>query len=151
MKNNNNNVRTMDFVGVDDHDRPVYKCIETERLFKDITLGSANPALYSCNNDFDGEPGSPINKDLTINFINKPEQVNPQDRFNYQLLSRLQGDCKYYLGNGKRNVNYLEGNNVKEHIEKMKELHNSFSDSKKPEWLTFEEILKYEESMSNNK
>ncbi|HDR8324093.1 TPA: hypothetical protein QC175_005812 [Bacillus cereus] len=45
----------------------------------------------------------------------------------------------------------MEGNNVKEHIEKMKELHNSFSDSKKPEWLTFEEILKYEELMINNK
>ena len=48
------------FIGVDDWDRPVYR--DTNGLlWKDVTLGSDTPELYSaCNNDFDGEPNMPI-------------------------------------------------------------------------------------------
>ncbi|MDD9309811.1 hypothetical protein PUS82_00500 [Cytobacillus firmus] len=139
-----NNIRTMELIGVDDWSRPVYKCIETGILYKDITLGSDNPDLYSCSNDFEGEPGFPIKFDLEIHFKETAKQVNQKDRFNYQLLGRLRSDCEYYLGYGNRNVKNLWANNEKEHIEKMKELYNSFSDDEKPEWLSYEQILQYE-------
>lgn len=33
------------------------------------------------------------------------------------------------------------------HIDKMKELYDSFPEGEKPEWLTYEQILDYEKSM----
>lgn len=142
----NENVRTMEYIGVDDWDNPVYKCIETGVLWKDLTMGSDNPKLYSCGNDFDGEPCSPIDSDLVINFKTKHEE-NPY-RFNYMMLDRLRSDCDYYLGYGNRNKSRLCYGSVKEHIENMKELHNSFPEGQKPEWLTYESILEYEKQMS---
>lgn len=145
-----NNIRTMELLGVDDWSRPVYKCIETGILYKDITLGSDTPEIYSCGNSFDGEPDCPIKSNLEIRFKDTVKLTNPKDRFNYQLLDRLRIDCEYYLGNGNRNVKHLWANNEKEQIEKMKELYNSFSDNGKPKWLTYEQILQYEKLMINN-
>ena len=52
--------KDLTLIGVDDWDRPVYR--DTNGLlWKDVTLGSVTPELYSaCNNDFDGEPNMPI-------------------------------------------------------------------------------------------
>ncbi|MFS1519526.1 LPD11 domain-containing protein [Bacillus sp. SCS-151] len=143
------NIRTMEYIGDDYWGRPVYKCIETGNLYKDITLGSDNPDLYCCSNDFDGEPGWPIKNDLEIHFKETVKQINQEDRFNYLLLDRLRSDCEYYLRSGNRNANNLWAKNEKEQIKKMKELYNSFSDNEKPEWLTYEQILQYEELLIN--
>lgn len=67
--------------------------------------------------------------------------------FRYQLLSRLQEDCKYYLGNGGRHKKHLWANDEKQQIQIMKELYDSFHPDKKPEWLTMTEILEYEKKM----
>lgn len=146
-----NNIRSMEFIGVDDWGRPVYKCIETGNLYKDITLGSNNPDLYSCSNDFDGEPDCPIRCDLEIHFTETVKQPSPEERFNYQLLDRLRMDCDYFLGNGNRNTNHLWAGTEQAQIEKMKELYNSFSVNEKPEWLTYQQILQYENLMINSK
>jgi hypothetical protein len=141
------NVRTMEYIGNDDWDRPVYKCIETGWLWKDIELGKCEtPALYSCGTEFDGEPCSPIKSDLVVVF--KTKYVEDPYKFNYMMLSRSKGDCEYYLGHGNRNKRILRDGNVKEHIDGMKELYNSFPEGKKPEWLTFEDILDYEKRMT---
>lgn len=143
----NENVRTMEYVGVDDWDRPVYKCIENGVLWKDLSLGKSDkPELYSCGNEFDGEPCSPIKSGFIVTFKTKYEE-SPH-RFNYMMLDRLRSDCDYYLGNGNRSLSSLCYGSVKEHIEKMKELHNSFPEGQKPEWLTYEAILEYEKQMS---
>lgn len=43
------------FIGIDCWDRPVYRDTNG-KLWKDITLGSDTPELYSaCNNDFEGD------------------------------------------------------------------------------------------------
>lgn len=48
------------FIGIDCWDRPVYRDTNG-KLWKDITIGSDTPELYSaCNNDFEGEPDMPI-------------------------------------------------------------------------------------------
>lgn len=140
----------MELIGVDFWDRPVYKCMETGDLYKDITLGSDNPDLYSCSNDFDGEPGFPINSELEIHFKETVNQINQKNKFNYKFLGRLINDCEFYLGNGNRKVKHLWADTEKEQIEKMKEVYTSFSDNEKPEWLTYEQILQYEKLMQNS-
>jgi len=144
---NNNNIRTMEFKGLDDWNRPVYKCIENGILWKDITLGNEKPELYSCSNTFDGEPDCPIKikSDLEIHFIN--QYTKNRNKFNYMMLDRLQSDCKYYLGNGNRNKKNLYYGDEKKHIDEMKKLYNNFPDNEKPEWLTYEQILDYEKAM----
>lgn len=69
------------------------------------------------------------------------------EKFRYQLLDRLKSDCLYYLGYGNRSNKYLWALNVNDHIKKMKGLYNSFDDDKKPEWLSYDQILKFEQRM----
>lgn len=74
--------------------------------------------------------------------------LQSDDKFRYQLLSRLQMDCNYYLGYGNRNKKALWAESEEKQIEAMKELWNSFADDEKPEWLTWEDILNYEGEMT---
>ncbi|MEK4049916.1 LPD11 domain-containing protein [Bacillus sp. FSL K6-2839] len=67
--------------------------------------------------------------------------------FRYQLLSRLKSDCEYYLGYGNRNKRSLWAEDEKSQIKTMKELWESFSTDEKPEWLTWDNILEYENRM----
>jgi len=73
---------------------------------------------------------------------------NNNQSFEYQLLNRLESDCKYFLNYGNRNIKILWALNVNDQIEKMKELYNQLKI--KPEWLTYEEILNYEKLMKEN-
>lgn len=73
--------------------------------------------------------------------------LQSDEKFRYQLLSRMQGDCNYYLGYGNRSRKALWAENEKEQIEVMKELWNSFANDEKPEWLTWDDILEYENNM----
>ncbi len=139
-KTMNNNVRTMEFIGLDDWHRPTYKCLENGRLWKDLSQDSENPELYSSSNN--------IKSSLEIVYKSKYKK-NPYE-FEYMLLSRLQSDCEYYLGNGNRYAGHLWAKGEKEQIEKMKELYNTFPEGEKPEWLPFEKILEYEEKMVNS-
>lgn len=75
---------------------------------------------------------------------NEPTEA---EKFNYMMLSRLESDCRYYLVNGNRCVKHLWAGDEKKQIEEMKRIYNSFADDKKPEWLTWEQILEYERLM----
>jgi len=141
------NTRIMKFLGEDEWNRPVYKCVETNVLWKDINCGDNDPALYSCGNQLEGDPCSPIKSDLKINFIDMPEKQTREEKFNYMMLGRLRSDCDYYLNYGNRNKKCLHNLDEKEHIEHMKQLHNSFTEGKKPMWLSYDKILEYEQSM----
>jgi hypothetical protein len=77
------------------------------------------------------------------------EILQYDEKFRYQLLSRLQSDCNYYLGNGNRNSKHLWAEDEKEQIETMKNLWKSFKDEDKPEWLTWDELLDYEIKMKD--
>lgn len=76
----------------------------------------------------------------------KFEQFLNENKGDYMLLSRLQSDCEYFLNHGGRSEKHLWAGNVKEQIAKMKELWNGLD--KKPEWLSMEDIEKYEKEMS---
>lgn len=79
-----------------------------------------------------------LTEDFDINSLSDKEK--------YMFLDRMKQDCKYFLGNGNRNIKYLFGNSVKEHIESMKELYNSLKE--KPEWLSMEDIEEFEKKMT---
>lgn len=66
-------------------------------------------------------------------------------KFEYMLLGRLMQDCEYFLNMGGRNNKHLWAGDVVSQINKMKELYNNLET--KPEWLTMEQILEYEQKM----
>ena len=68
-------------------------------------------------------------------------------KFEYMMLSRLEMDCKYFLGYGNKNKRQLRDGSITSHIEYMKELYNKFPKDKKPEWITLEDIEEYEKEM----
>jgi hypothetical protein len=69
------------------------------------------------------------------------------NEFEYRFLDRLKTDCEYFLKAGKGNTRHLYYGNIPEHIEEMKKIWNSLPI--KPVWLSFEDILNYEERMLN--
>lgn len=75
------------------------------------------------------------------------QEHDPDDSYKYMLLDRLRTDCNYYLGAGGEDERCLWSGSVKEQIEDMKRLYESFPNDRKPEWLTIEEIERYGEKM----
>lgn len=139
------------YMGTDDWSRPVFKS-EEGRFFKDLNCGDGQLDLCT-SNSFDGEPITPIHdienyKNVEFVILGMEEHPTPEEKFNYMMLGRLQSDCEYYLGFGGRNEKRLWAGNVSEQIAKMKEIYSSFNDDKKPEWITMDDILSYENKMT---
>ena len=135
---------TLQFIGIDDWDRPVYRD-EKGRLWKDLNLGNGIIDLYrAVGDDMDGEPDMPIKEE----YIIVDEYKESPYKFDYMMLSRLKMDCDYFLGHGNRNEKNLWGLGIPEQIEEMKKLWNGLPSDGKPEWLTWEQILKYEKEMT---
>ncbi len=90
-----------------------------------------------------------LNKYKDVEFITTGDENLPTEaeRFDYMMLSRLESDCKYYLGYGNRYTEHLYYKDEQRHIDEMKKLYNSFPEDQKPEWLTWEQILNYEKAM----
>lgn len=66
----NEEILKVKFVGIYNWDRPVFKD-EKGTIFKDINLGHGALALTtSVNNEFYGEPDSPIHEDIKIEIVN---------------------------------------------------------------------------------
>lgn len=74
--------------------------------------------------------------------------LSRENSYRYQLLSRMKMDCDYYLNNGDRCADHLWAGNEKAQIAYMKAIWNIFSNKDKPEWLTWNEILTYEQRMA---
>lgn len=73
--------------------------------------------------------------------------LNHDEKFRYQLLSRMKSDCDYYLGNGSRCAKHLWAGDEVKQIAYMKALWNSFGENDKPEWLTHDELMDYEKKI----
>lgn len=79
------------------------------------------------------------------------DPLKSDDKFKYMLLSRCQQDCDYFL-NHTGYEGSLWGKSVEKHIETMRDLWDNFSE--KPDWISKEDIDKYEQDMlvlKNNK
>lgn len=85
---------------------------------------------------------------MTINqYEQYIQEKSWDDRFRYMLLDRMRADCDYFLGNRQIYGNHLWAGNVTDQIGYMKALWESFPVDGKPEWLTMEQILNYEQEM----
>ena len=134
-----------DFIGI-----PVYET-EDGVLFKDVNLGRGELSLHFAS-EVDADPDTHISnikkyKGLEIVLTGQENEPTPEEKFNYQMLGRLKMDCDYFLGNGNRYVPHLWAGDIDGQIEEMKKIHDRFSEDKKPEWLTLEDILKIEKEM----
>lgn len=87
--------------------------------------------------------------DYLKDCLEKEITVSHDNKFDYMMLSRLQSDCEYYLGNGNRHDKHLWAGNAKDQIDRMKEIYNSFPDDKKPDWISMADIENYENKMCN--
>ena len=96
--------------------------------------------------------------DSTYATLSQPQQEHGQDKsgndldavpYNFELeyrqLSRLKSDCEYFLGAGGRAQKHLSEGGIEAQIAKMRELYNTVPE--KPEWLTAEDIDRYEAQM----
>ena len=72
-------------------------------------------------------------------------QKSNSQEFSYMLLSRLQSDCKYFLGHGGRSERVLWAGSVEEQISEMKKLWNELV--VKPDWISLSDIDNYHEMM----
>lgn len=90
-----------------------------------------------------GEPNIRVTEQIECNetFVRNSRE------FDYRMLSRLQSDCEYFLGNGNGYEGHLPSKDVNKHCDEMEKIWNSFSDDKKPEWLKMEQIKEYREKM----
>lgn len=89
-----------------------------------------------------------LNENLSES-IDTSEYTHKDSKFKYMLLDRLKQDCEYFLGNGNGAEKHLWAGNIDDQIKLMKDLYNSFSDDQKPEWISIEDIEKYEEEMKS--
>lgn len=142
----------LNYLGEDYLGLPVYDDEDGE-LLKDINGGMGELNLHTICGDVDGDPNQSISKikkyqGLEIIVLGRNNDTTEEEKSNYALLSRLQSDCEYFLGFGCRGTNSLWAKDVESQIAKMKELHDSFPSTKKPQWLTYDEILRYEKLMT---
>lgn len=70
-----------------------------------------------------------------------------EPRFRYMMLDRMRQDCEYAIRNDFRSGNSLWAKDAKRQIEVMKQLWMSFPKEDTPEWLTWEQILEFENKM----
>ena len=63
--------------------------------------------------------------------------------FRYLILDRMCGDCEYYLNTTQHERHLWAGDEAKQ-IRYIKVLLNSFLENEKPDWLSYEDILRYE-------
>ncbi len=137
----------LNYVGRNDNDNKLYQDAEGFYFEKD----DFDDIIY-IGKDYDNDPWGGIKtiekyKDLEIVTVGDENLPTEAERFNYMMLSRLQMDCDWNLGNGKVYGQRIWADTMEEHIEEMKRLYNTFTDDKKPQWLTWEQILKYEKEL----
>ena len=137
-------MRELHYIGTGQFDTPAYKD-DSGNIWLDINLGKGELDLHrSANNEVDGEPDYRIQGEYVV--VTPAPKENPL-AFEYMMLDRLKSDCKYFLGYGGRHLSILIDNSVVAHIEAMKRRWNDFPEDGKPEWLTMNDIDKFEKEM----
>ena len=136
-------MKKLSLIGVDSWDRPVYKD-EGGQIWKDINCGNGTPYLHdSTSNDFDVEPGWPIEGDYEI--VAAATKKDDDMRFAYMMLDRLRLDCECFFGGISNRSKTID---IAGTIAEMKRRWAEFADDEKPEWLPWEKILDYEKRMA---
>ena len=106
------------------------EAVETEQASKEYHLSS--------NQVIESQPHA--NKPVTIDDL-----LSKDESFRYQMLSRMQSDVKYYLGEGNHNAKDLWAHDAYQQIAYMDALMKSLPEQ--PEWLSKEELKDYADKM----
>lgn len=158
IKESEENIIDVEYIGRDDWDRHVVKDPKTgtyygdanlTKIGKDKDMSTADWYTYSGNDPYEGEPYMPLKPGVKLNITNPDAMPNQEQDFEYMLLSRLKSDCDYFLGNGDGYVGHLWAGSIDKQIAKMRELYDVLEE--KPDWITLEDINRYEEEMKNYK
>ena len=117
---------------------PGYHCNVFADRYMTCKLGSFD--IHSSDLAQNADPRYWVRKNVD-DMLTTELTAGHDDKFRYQMLDRLRSDCKYYLGHGNRSANALwaRGNEAGQ-ILHMVALYQSFSDDKKPEWLSADDI-----------
>ena len=112
-------------------------------------IGDVN--LMYCTKDF-GEPLGNVEDIERYELINNPKDDpnylrRKSHQYEYMMLSRLELDCKYFLGNGNGFLGHLYYKDIDKHIAEMKKIYEVFLDQDKPKWISLSDIEKYKEKM----
>lgn len=75
------------------------------------------------------------------------EILNKEAEFRYMLLSRMKMDCDYYIQQS-GHPKFLWAKNEYKQIEFMRAIWASFPEDGKPEWLTLEQLDRYEAKLT---
>ncbi len=76
------------------------------------------------------------------------EMTTHGPEFLYRVLSRMQADCRYYLGNGHRRACCLWARDERNHIDLMRTIYRYLAQNfEAPEWIDEAEISSYEEQI----
>lgn len=137
----------LQYVGRSNFDDKLYKDTEETYFIKD----DYNDIVY-IGKDPDNDPYGSIKniakyKDCKVITVGDENLPTESERFNYMMLDRLRCDCETHLNIWNKYSRKLSKEQRKSTIEEMKNIYNSFSDDKKPEWLTWNQILEYEKQM----
>lgn len=112
------------------------------RRYYDIK--SAILHIVNCFNENENIKNRYINVEQ---YLNQPDEIENPRKYDYMMLDRLRSDCDYFLGNGNGFVGHLYYKDVNRHIDEMKKIYNSFTEEEKPDWISLEDIDKYQENM----
>ena len=121
---------------------------ENGKLYFDTNDGRNGLCLYTgawrdeCG-EICGEPYTMVTEQIECD---EPFARHPRE-YDYMMLSRLEMDCKYFLGYGNGYEGHLYYKEANKHCDEMLKLYESFSESDKPEWITLETIEKYRTAM----
>lgn len=107
----------------------VRSCVEEEQNREEQREIRADEMLRAAENAVQEEPA-------------EGAQENPS----YRLLSRLRSDCEYFLNEGQHEEKHLWAGSVEKQIAKMRELYQLLPE--KPEWITEQDIDRYEQQMT---
>lgn len=120
--------------------------IGTNETWSRRYIGIKEAILHIINNF--NENASIKNKYNRIeDYLEEKQEDNPR-KFDYMMLDRLRSDCDYFLGNGNVYLGHLYYKDIDKHIEEMKKIYNSFSEKEKPEWISLDDIEKYQKEMN---
>lgn len=154
-----NKLESLNIVQVYEKGKNLFNSVNGSKTFDKVQFhfsgesGAGVQTLYnsSIDSNLDDDQLEFVGKSKVdyIKFFNgtRYEQGGSVDnKFDYMMLSRLQSDNDAYLY-GSRNESQLWAGNVKDQIDEMKTIWNRLK--VKPEWLSMQDILDYEEKMTN--
>lgn len=125
-----------------DDKKAIHKAIDTERVaYKNTYKEGYRIESIKLYDPYDDEYFPVDNENLYYEPL--PEDL----AYKYSMLDRLKSDCNYFLGNGSGYEGHLWANTIEEHIKEMRNRWNELADDEKPEWLTLEQINRYEKDM----